>query len=50
MGRKEETLVAKQHVVKERDKSCSDERARTDIEKLFGYQGNVLGFFFLTAQ
>jgi len=48
MGRKEETLVAEQHMVKEQDKSCSDERAGTDIEKAFGYQVNV--FFFLTAQ
>lgn len=34
MGRKEETSVAKQHMVKEWDKSCSDERSGTDMEKL----------------
>lgn len=33
-------------MVEEWDKICSDERAGTDIEKLFGFQGNVLGFFF----
>lgn len=32
-------------MVKEWDKSCSDERAGTDNKKLFGYQGNVFGFF-----
>lgn len=32
-------------MVKEWDKSCSDETAGTDIKKLFGYQGNILGVF-----